>query len=335
MTSSIPAAQLLRLESPPRVGKYETHIWADYIELLCLANEDREFSKADALDRIRERINDLGEGAEDLLPSAESSPAEENDKWSELVDVWFEHLQYRKRAFEAFYPFSFSPDGEALIAEGPLTLGHKFYIFLLLSSNLRHVEKPVETPLTSNFEFLSSEAMRKLLPEQAEVHLFRANSEHTSKYQGNLLNRIRALAKDLREQVKISGAAHSPYNVGDKGLDVVGWVPFDDSAPGLPILFAQCACTPQWVQKQYSSSFSAWNTTMSFVCPPANIAFIPYCFRSSEGRWHKEGSDISFTLIIDRQRLIYLLHDHLVEHFEPLRSRQIVEEILQQSEPLF
>jgi len=334
MNLNTPSAHLEQLEIPPRVAKYETHIWADYIELLCLANEDREFSKADALDRIRERINDLGEGMEELLPSAGSFPGEENDKWAGLVDDWFMHLQYRKGAFGAFYPFSFSSAGDALIAEDPFTLGHKFYIYLLLSSNLRHVAKPIEAPLTSNFEFLSSEAMRKLLPVQAEVHLFRANSEHVSKYQGNQWNKINTLAKDLREKVKLSEKAFSPYDTGDRGLDVVGWVPFADSAPGLPILFAQCGCTTKWVHKQFSSSFGAWNPIMSFLCPPGNIAFIPFCFRSSEGGWHKEGIDISCTLLIDRLRLVQLLHDHL-EQFEPLISCRIVEEILQQPEPLF
>ncbi len=332
MASSVLAAQLENLENLPRAGEYETHVWADYIELLCLANEDREFSKADALDRFRERSRDLGEGGEELLSGDELSPGEENDKWVQLVDNWFRHLYYRKEAFGAFYPFSFSPKGDVLIATDPLALEHRFYIFLLLSSNLRHVQSVIHY-LTSNFEFLSSEAMKKLLPASAEVHIFGANALHQGKYTGNLWDKIVALAGDLKERVLVSEAEFSPHDTGDKGIDVVGWVPFNDPAPGLPIFFAQCGCTLKWVQKQHSSSHSAWNPIMTFLCPPGNIAFIPYCFRNSDGGWHKS-VDIHHSLIIDRLRLVHLLQDRL-QHFEALPSHQIVEKILQQREPLF
>lgn len=339
MASIIPAAKLRALENLPRAPKYATHIWADHIELLCLANEDREFSKADALDRFRERSADLGEDFgeadddEELLPAEIGSTAEKNDRWTQWIDDWFRQLEYRKGAFADFYPFSFSPKGDALIAGNPLSLQQKFYIFLLLSSSLRHFDKPLETPLTSNFELVSSEAMKKLLPSNAEVHIFGANALHQGKYTGNLWNKIRGLAEDLRERVLAAEADFSPYDTGDKGLDVVGWVPFPDLAPGLPIYFAQCGCTAEWVEKQHSCSRESWNRTMTFCCPPGKVAFIPYCFRNSDGGWHKE-IDIHCTIIIDRLRLTYLLQDRL-QHFEPLRSRQIVEEILQQRDPLF
>jgi hypothetical protein len=237
--------------------------------------------------------------------------------------------------FVDFYPFSFSDDKNVLIRKDPLTLKHKFYIYLLLASNLHNVEKPIESPLTSDFEFLSKEAMKKLLPVDAKVHIFRNNALHQGKYTGNLWNKINTLAKDLRERVLASESEFSAQNTGDKGLDVVGWFPFPDAdaAPGLPIYFGQCGCTASWVEKQDSCSHGAWSQIMTFCSPPGKIAFIPFCFRNSDGGWHKL-VDIHWAILIDRLRLIHLLQDRL-QHFEPLRSCDIVEEIIHQPEPLF
>jgi len=332
-------AQYKELEKLPNAPKHASHMWADYIEILCLANEDREFSKADALDRFRERLTDLGEGFSESDDGDEDfitggvSPAEESDRWTQWVDDWFKHLEYRQGAFGEFYPFCLSPEGDALITENPLTQKQMFYIYLLASSNLRYFQKTVETPLTSDFELVSSKAMKELLPTNAEVHIFGANALHQGKYRGNLMNKIKALAVDLREKVTISETEFPPQAIGDKGLDIVAWVPFPDSAPGLPIYFGQCGCTIKWVDKQHSCSHRAWSRTVSFLCPPGSIAFIPFCFRNSLGGWYKE-SDIQCTLIIDRLRIIHLLQSR-IEDFEPMRSYHIVEEILQQRESIF
>ena len=46
-------------------------------------------------------------------------------------------------------------------------------------------------------------------------------------------------------------------------------------------ILGQCACTEDWVSKQHSSSYAAWNGKLSFTSLPCNMIFIPFCFRDS------------------------------------------------------
>ena len=100
---------------------------------------------------------------------------------------------------------------------------------------------------------------------------------------------------------------YSPNDTGDNGLDVVGWLPINDTARGMLLVFGQCACTAEdWARKQSSSSASHWRETIQFQVPPTNIAFIPFCFRRNTGEWHKNRL-IDESLLIDRLRFILLL----------------------------
>jgi hypothetical protein len=312
-----------RLESLPKDAKFESHVWVDYMELLCLFSESKEISIGDIENHIRRR-EDLGEWedavedlieeeAEDLEPADHEffTQAEENDKISQQIEDWFRHFEYRKKAFGNSYPFILSKDGSWLQVKKTLSLKQKFYISLLMSSNLAYF-KEYKSKLTSSFEFISIEALKELLPKTAEVHLFGANPQIGGRYPGNLWKKINELAKDIRERIhpSITQDYFSPYNVGDKGLDIVAWVPIKDSAPNLITIFGQCACTNKWVAKQSSSSSAAWSGTIKFSIPPLNAAFIPFCFRSASGGWHNPTA-IHETILIDRLRFVYLIHNKL------------------------
>src|SRR4028118_953795 len=129
MTS--PPSPIMSIESLPREPKFDTYAWADYIELLCMLNIDRETSKADVIDRIKEG-RDKGEGLEDpITPSA--TAAEKKDIHELRATNFFTHLQYRAGAFREYYPFEVSDDGSLICMKSSLTLEHKLYIFLLRS----------------------------------------------------------------------------------------------------------------------------------------------------------------------------------------------------------
>lgn len=291
----------LELETLPRDRAY--HVWADYAELLCLVNLDREVSKADFRDRAQDR-KDLGETSLESDDSDLSVP-EQNDRVSQRVDDIFQYLDYREEHFGDFYPFSLSNDGNVLAVREPLSEKQRFYTFLLLASNLWCIKSSMDT-ITHSFERISAEAMRQMLPTNAEVHLFGPRHSE-SRYAGsNIYGKIRRLAKDINEKVRVQEDDLSPQSTGDKGLDIVAWVPIGDKSPTLPLWFAQCACTLKWTEKQYSSSLSNWKSYVSFTASPANFSFIPFCFRRANGSWYVE-SDISDVILIDRQRLIYLL----------------------------
>ncbi|HKR60024.1 MAG TPA: hypothetical protein VJS64_09815 [Pyrinomonadaceae bacterium] len=277
---------------------------------------DKQISKDDFLGHYRKR-QDVGEAPSPHETDAEFAvelgepdeveelpPAEKRDRMELKVDDWFRHLSYRSGAFNDFYPFLISDDQDVLRVKASLTLRHQLYVFFLLSSNLTYFGQH-QAKLTKNFELLSAEAIKTFLPGSAEVHVFGAG--HQGRYTGNLWKKISRLAVDLKEIPLVKAADFSAQDSGDKGLDIVAWVPVDDPMPNLPLLFGQCACTfDEWVQKQSSSAADAWRTTMTLSNPPSNVAFIPFCLRRPDGSWHKR-QDIHQTILIDRLRFISLL----------------------------
>jgi hypothetical protein len=164
--------------------------------------------------------------------------------------------------------------------------------------------------------------------------VFGSNSAHRyTRYTGNILTKIRRLAADLHEAPKAKEADFPPNATGDEGLDLVGWVPWGDDAPGRVLFFAQCACSKdEWVAKQHSSSAEGWRNKIDFTVPPANVAFIPVCFRKADGSWHST-ADIQ-SIVVDRLRLLYLLRDR-IDIFKRQPSFEVVQAAIRQREPVF
>lgn len=319
--------------SLPRASKHDMHLWVDYIELLCLVNLDRQVSKADVLDRVRERVEDLGEGEaqDEDIEEEEVSRPEINDRWDGRAEDWFRHLIYRSGAFKEFYPFEVLPSGTVIQVRKRLNVKQKLYISFLLASSLGRYSQ-YQDDLTRSFEKLSYPALRTCLPSHASVHIF-GTSEQTGKYKGKLWNKIKTLAEDLCETVRAKEEDFAPSDTGDNGLDVVGWVPFEDKNSGRLIIFGQCACTPNWIHKQRDSDASRWQNFISLKAPSSNMVFIPYCFRSANGTWHNE-SDIVGSILVDRLRFVHLLRKNM-DDFKVQPSYKVVDDILSQRESVF
>ncbi|MBP7997884.1 MAG: hypothetical protein KA314_06190 [Chloroflexi bacterium] len=324
----------MNLDNLPRKNSAD-HIWVDYIELLCLFNRDGIVTKADVLDRRRDEA-DFYVDTEEAEDNWEEMPVSEvKDVEEREVDDWFRHLSYRQGVFHDFYPFLVGSDGQTCYRHESLSEKHKFYIFLLLASNLRYFSGRHHS-LTRTFEIVSWAALKEFLPASAEVHIFRPVSEmRTSqqRYVGNLWNRMNILATDLRERLRIEQIHLSPNDSGDGGLDIVGWVPTgNDSTGGLLCVFAQCACTNDWVDKQHSSGVQAWGAKLTFTCPPSNMVFIPFCFRNAGGEWFTP-HDIHGSILVDRVRLVYFLRENY-PIWMTFSAYQFIEEQLRRNEAL-
>ena len=326
----------LAVETLPREG--DTHVWADYVEALCIASADRYFTEGDLMSRLQAR-RDLGESLQrDATDEAEMPDREEShgdgaapDQGDEsFVRGLFEHLQYRAASFHSAYPFEINGRCDALGLKSDLTEQHKLYIFFLLSAC--HERLGTNGPsILKQFERVSHEALRRMLPG-LEVKLFGSGTAKCD-YSGKKWARIRALAADLCVEVKAKEHEFSKHDVGDSGLDLVAFTAFGDGASHLLVVFGQCACTPEWKTKQYSSGFTRWGNILDFNVPPQNMLFIPYCLRESSGRWYQQ-HEVSQTVMIDRIRLVRLLEKG---DAAPLlkESSKIVEVTLSTHEPVF
>ena len=323
-----------KLESLPQgVKSANLHIWADWVELLCLVNMDREVSVEWVLDRISER-RDLGEVEEpDPVPTSSDETAELHDRYVREVYQWFEHLAYRAGEFEAFYPFE--------LGEGTLRCKDgidddprcRLYVFLLLASCLKYITKSCENWLANRFEIASLVALKSYLPTAGTLRLFGTNPLNSGSYGVMFRHRLELLAKELGERISSRSEGENLNHSGDGGLDVVGWVPFGDKAPGSLLLFGQCACGKGWEGKEFEAHARKWEKYISFTVPPSNVVFVPYCFRRADGRWHEQLA-ISDSILIDRVRMVHLLQDklRLLGRIHPYD--ELVSEVLQYVEPL-
>lgn len=327
----MPQSTAIDLVSPP--SSSDLHLWADYIELLCLANIDKAISRADVLDRLQEEA-DLDETLNDTSDGPSLQPAAKSDRRAQQADDWFSQLQYRSSVFGQAYPFYLSDDERTLYRQPRMTKRRKLYIFFLLSSSLSRINKKRWNDLTSAFEFASAAALRKLLPNSGRTYVFGTNKLNRSgRYSGKVWDKIQKLAGDLGETVVCSEDDFDARNTGDQGLDVVGWVPFADDAEGRLIVFGQCTCTPDWAAKQHESSENAWSPIIHFTAPLNNMVFIPFCFRTSNGSWYNR-VDIQRSILVDRLRLIF----HLWDSNRSLDNKipyAFVEAVLGYQEPVF
>ena len=338
---------LANLEGLPRAPRFSSHEWADYLELLCLVNVDGQLSKADALDRIRPRVDDLREGGEGVsnqngqgppqtsgdqstTGGPDTSPGQATDAWSTQAHELYKHLAFRSRVFGNFYPFVVNAKQDELSTKVATDLEQKFYISLLLSANLTYIG-PKHHQLTSSFEVLSLEVLKRFLPNGAEAHIFGTSPLLPKRYKGTLWKKINQLADDLKERVIAMETDFPPTDVGDGGLDLVGWVPCGDGLNSMLSVFGQSACTDEWKRKQATSTPEAWRRKLTFAACPYNMVFIPFCLRNADGSWHV-GSTIQ-SIMIDRLRFTYFLRDKM-DMFQKLPSHEMVDEILKLKEDI-
>jgi hypothetical protein len=331
--SNTRAKPVTSLERLPRVGV--RHTWADYVELLCLFNLDREISKDVLIDRFREG-KDTGETIDDeteddtgAAEDEETAASEENlpidERLSTRAEDLFRHLKYRESAFGKSYPFAVDMAHRRMVLRRTTGVS-RLYLFLLIASNLRYFTT-LTPQITKDFESLSKLALQKLLPASGLVHLFHGAGQ-SGRYKGKLFDKLSALASDLFESMTVRADDFDEHDVGDGGLDLVAWVPMNDGSPGVLLCFAQCACTDKWVKKQRETM--AVKEVMTLKAHPVYLTFIPFCFRRPTGSWFYAHSVA--TVLLDRLRLIDLLVG--LRKYKEFDSFKRIDSLIKGVEPL-
>lgn len=306
------------------------HLWADYIELLSLVNADQIVSKADILDLISDRRDLLETDAGE--EGASDSPPEYNDVRQRQLDDYFRLLSFREGTFQDFYPFTIAQNGDSIQRKAKLTAKNKLYLFLLAASNLGYFSAKRRNDLTSYFEVISQQALIAYLPVNSTVRMFGKNPANSDGYTGKIEKKLSELAEDIFATPIVKNWTFKQGDSGDKGLDIVAWVPLGDNESGFLTIFGQCACTDKWTDKQLAVSHAAWSTLLQFSMPPIPVIFFPYCFRDASGNWFNR-SEIKSTIPVDRLRLVKLLW----REKHPLKnvSYKFVDELIQVRQGIF
>lgn len=299
--------QTFENQSSPSYVRNDLYLYADFVELVTIFSKNGEVSIGDIQDRF--------------FGTKEYENASERDEDETLLIQIFLLLQERSILFGNAYPFSFDNDKTLLVVKPVLDDKHKFYIYLLISCKL-NIFKTFKTELTDEFEFICKDALERYLPSYAIVKNFGRNSAYT----GNAINRIKGLATDLNltfDDYELSQV--SERNNQERGLDIVGWIPFEDKGMNLLIFLAQCACGKNFESKQHDTRRFK-NYLNFYKIDPIHVMFIPYSLiNMRENKFYHSDLIEQDYLIFERKRIIELYD---VANFKNLESFKVVESCL-------
>lgn len=310
----------------PNEAKLKNHIYADYVELICLFSNDF-VSQSDIIDRMR----DSGEEFDLSNPTdgvAGSINTQKNDNSEKYINIIFEYIEERKIIYQTVYPFETdSKKGIKLIDKDCLSEQQKLYLYLLIASSLKSFRK-LTSVITSEFEILSESVLKSYLPAHAKVLNFANNTV----YKGNAKDKIKQLAQDINidydndeiEQI-------SNYNSKEEGLDIVAWIPFEDNNPNTIIILGQCACGKDWFGKQ-NETFRYENYLKYYRQPFTHSVFMPYDLKNTNGRFGFSKDITTNHLIFERRRILSLVGNDIFNYLN--YSQQIIEKCLNYQEDI-
>lgn len=288
-----------KFEKVPDWKKSELNRWADWIELLCIFNQDKIMTKEDIICHLDDKYSDS------LVKGTEEHSGE-FDKLNQRVNDYFSIIEHREERFCEYYPFVFEDDVLSVLPQNEWTDQHKCYFFLFFCSNISFFDRSTLQKLTTYFESFCKDIMIFIMPEKAKTELF-GTSKDGGFFSGNLRERIEKLAKCLGTHTTLTFNKEPKYDRisgGDDGIDIVSYVKIDD-ASHIPFAFAQCACSyNEWRDKQNSISLTRWKKRIEGIPTGWKFMFVPFSCHRIEGNL-EEVLNIN-TYLMDRDRILEL-----------------------------
>lgn len=284
----------------PDYTSTELNNFADFVELVVL------FSNADGVT--------LGDIQDKFFGEKNYNSAKVRDKDEALLLEIFIIIEQRIFLFKDDYPFDYI-NLEILKLKTVLTFKNKLYISLLLSSKL-NIFNDFRTELTTEFESISFNVLKEFLPKRSIIKDFGKNTTYT----GNAINKIKELAKDLN--IKIDDYELNQVNernYQERGLDVVGWINFDDNCMNKIIFLCQCACGKEFESKQHDTRRFE-NYYIFYKNKPQHVLFIPYSLLNiNENKFYHSDLIEKDYLVFERKRILELHNDLAFEDSESFK----------------
>jgi len=302
------------------------HLYADYVELVALFSNDNFVTSSDIQDRlIDEGVENI---EEDLGSTSEigSTKSEQMDSIETRIRNIFLLIEERSTLYKDHYPFIYSK--EKLKLKEQLDYKNELYLMLLTASNLKLFNK-VQSELTSEFEVISFYVLKNYLPEKAIVKQFGKQSD----YDGNAKTKIKELAKDLQLEIdEYEINQISERNIQERGLDIIGWIPFDDECPNMLVILAQCACGKKWHGKHHDTTRFE-NYYNFYKSKPQHALFIPYSLINySVNKFYQSDEVENNRMVFERKRLIEYFKEEDV--FNNLDSKKLIEKCIDYQEDI-
>ena len=165
-----------------------------------------------------------------------------------------------------------------------------------------------ESTPTKLFERMTYSVLMKYLPARAMVFgwPFGKKGGKKTAEQTLLEELVRTVARDSHE--RFAEAPSSRFK--DRGVDVIGWVPFPDGRSSQIVVLLQCAAGHNWVDKR-AVPLEAWTQYIHWSCKRPVIGFSVPCV-IEDHIWHDHAMDKG--ILFDRARIINGLSDGVDDH---------------------
>lgn len=292
----------------PAYTRHELNLYADFIEMMSLFSNTDGISFGDILDRFF--------GTKDYSAN-EITEAEQKDKDESFIYEILIIIEERTKLYSDNYPYSFQ-NSEIILLKENLSWRQKLYIGLLISSKL-NIFNEFTSMLSTEFETISFLVFKNYLPDYSIIKEFGKNTE----YEGNAINKISELAKDLgldTDKDELEGISERNYQ--ERGLDVIGWIPFEDNCKNKLVYLAQCACGKD-KESKFHDTRRFENYLLFYKSKPQHIMFIPYSLINvSKGKFYQSDLIEKDFLIFERKRILSLFNNE--EGFNAMEMNRIV-----------
>ena len=299
--------QSLKDIDKPDYTKTEINYFADFVELIAL------FTKMDGVT--------FGDIQDRFFGTKEYTTIESKDKDEAFLISIFNMIAERISFYAIDYPFEYQ-NNETLMLKPNLTFKNKLYLSLLISSKL-DIFNSFQSDLTTDFEKVSYVVLKEFLPEKAIVKEFGKNTE----YQGNAISKIKQLANELDLQIDDYELSNvSERNMQERGLDIVGWLPFADKCGNKIVFLCQCTCGKEYESKQHDTRRFE-NYLQFYKTNPQHTIFIPYSLINIREKkfYHSDLIEKDY-LVFERKRILEYHNDR---SFEKSIAFKIVNKILE------
>lgn len=268
-----------------RPRDHDDHTVADFLELLCLVNLDRQVSA----DTLRDFINDH---------RGDQSFRLSDDQLSDVLN----QISWRVHAFQEWYPFELDPHSGVMETKAELTPQQKRYISLLVCGNLPFFKSTTHKELTDFFEIVSGEVLQEIWPLSGKTLTVGKNNTALA---GSKSERMNTLGKMIGADPNVKDTDFRKGDRGDGGIDMAAVIEMDSfEHRNIVSALAQCACSrSDWAPKHSEIT----NTKLRFLFPISvpwvEMLFTPISFRSNSGNWAVRG-DVPGVTLVDRLRIV-------------------------------
>jgi hypothetical protein len=198
------------------------------------------------------------------------------------------------------YPFEVT-DGHIKVAEDALEYPYTSLLVMTGTSPAGQYIEPTTQEFQNmaiTFEQVTEEAVRSLLGPGSKALRFGHPSDigRPSDFQEAIVWLAKRMGADLGEDYK-------PPRFNDCGVDVVGWRPFPDGKPGMPVVLVQCTLQRDYTGKAGDVDLRQWAGWLDLRTPATAVLAIPGHVAVGE-KWNEISRR---SMILDRTRLAGLV----------------------------